>query len=107
MPIRGVTDSSSGSGLPQLGTLKKGAPKEQGLKDLNHYRLDIDPKFSHYQGKWEELYGTEPQKLAPLLLLGREQDQIFDAWKEEWGQSGLVCRCDGESIKREWANGSY
>lgn len=99
MAIIGLTDRPAAP--PQLGTLRKGAPKPQnGNKpgaDLKHFRFDSDD--AEAVKLFKEIYGDEPRAIRVFVPFATT-DQNFDAWREEWTASSLKHRCDGETMVR-------
>jgi hypothetical protein len=105
--IQGLTDK--GYALPQLGVLRKGAPKpEKGNApgaDLKHFRFDCDD--TEAAAKFEAIYGNEPRAIR-ILLPFATTDENFDAWREAWTSSSLQHRCDGATCVRHLtARGTY
>ncbi len=109
MPIQGLTTQhKAGSGLPRLGTLRKGSARtEEDIarkrpgKDLEHFRVEFEPEFAFLQPAFEELYGAKPKELGGAFVLDGNVDEAFSSWMEAWGQSGLIHRCDG-AIQAAW-----
>lgn len=97
MPIIGLTDRQAA--FPQIGTLRKGAPKpEKGPgKDLKHFRFDADDDAT--RALFEETYGTEPRQVE-IYLPYHTTEENFQAWKEHWVAGGLQHRCDGSTCVR-------
>lgn len=94
MPIKGLTDK--GARFPRLGTIHKGEPKTDGKvgQDTDYFRLDS--KLADVQAKWTKVLGDKPKSI-PCLIPHENVDSAFEAWREEWGKSGLMVRCDGEN----------
>ena len=95
MAIKGLTDRAAR--FPQLGTIRKGAPRPASGKapgrDLDYFRLDThDPDLEQQFG---QIYGDQPRVL-PGTFPHHETEQNFPCWMEEWTQSSLKRRCDGE-----------
>lgn len=109
MPIQGLTTQhKAGSGLPRLGTLRKGSARtEEDIarkrpgKDLEHFRVEFEPEFEFLRPAFAELYGAQPKELGGAFVLDGNVDEAFSSWMEAWGQSGLIHRCDG-AIQAAW-----
>ena len=95
MPIIGLTDR--GPSFPQIGILRKGAPKAPNApgKDLKYFRLDT--KLPDVQAQFEAVYGKEPVSVRVFLPYQTPADNL-DAWREEYSASSLLHRCDGETM---------
>lgn len=101
MGIKGLTE---GARFPIIGQLRKGAPKpEQGNrpgKDLTFFRFTSEePGLVE---TFNQVYGAEPRALEVYLPYA-SADENFEAYLEEYVASGLMRRCDGETLllKRE------
>ena len=97
MPIKGLTDNAQ---LPQLGHIRKGAPKEPGRpgKDLDFFRFEaMSEEDGHLYDIWQEAYGSKPRRIE-VELPYPTADENFDAWMEAYTASALQRRCDGEHI---------
>ena len=94
MPIRGLTDR--GASFPQIGTLRKGAPKpDKGPgRDLKHFRFDSDDVDA--TERFQLVYGDEPTNVRVFLPFRTAQEN-FEAWQEHWTAGALQHRCDGET----------
>lgn len=95
MPIIGLTDR--GASFPQIGILRKGAPKAPNApgKDLKYFRLDT--KLPDVQAQFEAVYGKEPVSVRVFLPYQTPAANL-DAWREEYSASSLIHRCDGETM---------
>jgi hypothetical protein len=94
MAIKGLTDR--GASFPQIGTLRKGAPKpEKGPgRDLKHFRFDSDDADA--TERFQLVYGDEPTNVRVFLPF-RTAAENFEAWQEHWTAGALQHRCDGET----------
>jgi hypothetical protein len=94
MAIKGLTDR--GASFPQIGTLRKGAPKpEKGPgRDLKHFRFDSDDADA--TERFRTVYGDEPTSVRVFLPF-RTAIENFEAWQEHWTAGALQHRCDGET----------
>jgi len=98
MPILDLTADLEAE-MPELGTLRKGAPKPKNSKapgkDLDHFRFvcndpDIDRRF-------HEVYGNEPRVINVHLPFDT-LEQNFPTWNKEYGSGSLKHQCDGKTM---------
>ena len=92
--IKGLTDR--GASFPQIGTLRKGAPKvdeKRPGQDLKHFRFDSDDADA--AERFRTVYGDEPTSIRVFLPF-RTAAENFEAWQEHWTAGALQHRCDGE-----------
>jgi hypothetical protein len=103
MPIKGLTDRNAG--FPQIGVLRKGAPKaEKGPgRDLEHFRFDADDREA--AAAFAAIYGDEPRTVRVYVPYATT-DENFEAWREDWIASSLKHRCDGQNCVR-WLTGNW
>lgn len=106
MPIIGLTDR--GAAFPQIGVLRKGAPKvsdRQPGKDLDHFRFDTeDPDAAR---AFADAYGATPRAVN-IYLPYATLDENFSAWQEHWVAGGLRRRCDGQTcVLAQTKDGKY
>jgi hypothetical protein len=97
MPIIGLTDQAAR--FPQIGQIRKGAPKpEKGNRpgaDLKYFRFESNDES--VSRAFAAAYGDEPAAINVFLPFPTPE-QNFTAWQEEYVASGLVHRCDGETM---------
>lgn len=92
-PVVGLTDTIVPS-LPRIGQLRKGAKAEGGIgREIEWFRFVGDEATT---AAFNEAYEAQPRFLAPVFLPYRTPDENFAVWKEAWGKSGLMHRCDGQ-----------
>jgi len=94
MPIAGLTDRASvRPRFTDLGKIRKGTKDKQGdMIDLSYFRfIGASPEI---QAAFETVYGQEPQAIR-ILLPYRTMEENWDTSMEEWGESGLIHRCNG------------
>jgi len=100
MPIKGLTDRP-GPGFPIIGTLRKGAPRPADGRrpggDLDHFRFVAAVDKEELEADFKAKYGPKPASIE-VIFLGKNVDDNFTAWQEEWTASKLVHRCDGENV---------
>lgn len=106
-PILGLTDNITPR-FPRLGKLKKGGERpENGRQpgpDLDHFRfVSENPEIVQ---SFEDTYGKEPRTIQVYIPYATP-DQAFQTWAEIWGATGLVHRCDGETMSIWQVNGKY
>lgn len=103
--IIGMTDQ--GPQFPQLGILRKGAPKAGNKpgEDLKHFRFDTPNEEA--AALFAELYGKEPRAIRVFLPFATAAEN-FEAWREEWAASSLKHRCDGQTcVRHQTKQGDY
>jgi len=102
MPIIGLTDDVQPR-LTRLGKLRKGGEKTaSGFgADLDHFRFTSDrPEI---EAAFEHAFGKEPRSVL-VYTFSESTEQVFSTWCEIWDKSGLVHRCDGQTMSI-WRNG--
>ncbi|HLC01968.1 MAG TPA: hypothetical protein VJK02_02945 [Anaerolineales bacterium] len=99
MPIVGITDRPAQ--FPEIGQIRKGAPKVEGEKkpgkDLTFFRVTFDDRETAASDIFVKRYGTQPTEIDVLLPFNSVEEN-FDAWREAYVAGGLIHRCDGERI---------
>jgi hypothetical protein len=95
MPIIGMTDQ--GSALPEIGQIRKGAPKGKGGpgKDLTYFRVVFNENEAETAAIFTKVYGNAPREINILLPLN-EIDRVWEAWYEAYIKGMMVARADGE-----------
>jgi hypothetical protein len=103
MPIKGLTNRKPK--FPRLGIIRKGAEKKQGKpgEDLSYFRFDA-PKSTLDELK--NFYGEQPSSLR-VFLPHHDTSSNFPCWMEEWFQSRMSRRCDGDNQLIWFNNGAY
>lgn len=102
MAIKGMTDTVTAH-FPRLGILRKGdkrtaediAKKRPG-RDLEFFRF-VNEQRADIENAFRAAYGLEPKRLHFYFLYDKI-DQIWEAWLEEHGASGLIMRSNGEEM---------
>lgn len=92
MPIKALT---RGPRLPQIATLRKGAPKTDRApgRELPHWRfVTTDAQLAK---DFVAVYGQQPTEVE-CILAGKTIDETFDCWREAYTTGSLLHRCDGE-----------
>jgi hypothetical protein len=99
MGIKGITDRPAQ--FPQIGQLRKGAPKPADGKrpgaDLHYFRATFDERETESAAIFTKRYGDEPTEIDVLLPFNSVGENL-DAWRETYVAGGLIHRCDGERI---------
>lgn len=98
MPIVGITTNRVAH-MGRLGVLRKGGVKpndRQPGPDLQHFRFDGKGDQA-LEDAFAQVYGTEPNYIRVFLPYATA-DENFQAWREEYGKSGMKHRCDGETV---------
>lgn len=97
MAIKGLTDR--GMAFPEIGSIRKGAPKEEGKNrpgaDLQHFRVEFDQREKEAEAIFRAKYGNEPKEII-IVLPFDEIERMWDAWYEAYSASRLIARSDGE-----------
>lgn len=105
MPIKNLTDR--GLAFPEIGRIRKGSPKQkvqkgdreyeiQG-KDLQYFRVEIDPEEERARQLFAEKYGERPSWMNVVFPFN-EIDRVYSAWLEAYTSNRLIARSDGETI---------
>jgi hypothetical protein len=102
MPIIGASRREDvAPRFKSLGKLKKGAPKGDGLRDLEYFRFAPKDNDATLMKAFAGAYGEEPVSLQPIYLPHDTMEQNFSSWRELYGQNGLCkVRCNGS----EWVD---
>lgn len=102
MPIKKFERSQS-IDLPTVARVRKGGEmrtsskgKQMPGKDLEHFRVEFEPRFEYLESTFKGLYGTDPDVFPGVELTGFTANDAFPHWMEEWGGGMLKRRCDGE-----------
>jgi hypothetical protein len=98
MPIKGLTDRES-LRFPQIGDIRKGAPKDkQGRvgRDLDYFRVEFTEGEEAAAEAFKTIYDEQPREINVLLPF-RNVEQNFEAWQEEYNNTAMLHRCDGET----------
>lgn len=92
MPIVGLTDESPS--FREIGRLRKGAPKSEGLKDLTWIRADFRPGETEAIARWAQAYPPQPTQVNVRLAF-RKLSASWDANWEVYNTVGQLGRADG------------
>lgn len=97
MPIKGLSDR--GLAFPQIGVIRKGAPKEQNApgRDLQFFRVEFDENEPAAAQTFKDVYGEKPTQIR-IVFPFNEVDRVWDAWLEAYTASRLLARSDGETL---------
>jgi hypothetical protein len=114
MPIKSIVEGLQlHQGMPKLGKLFKGSEQQEKNgkaimgKDLDYFRVALEPEYEYLQEAFVDLYGDAPRAFAPVFFYGATVDEVFSHWMEEWNGSGtLLHRCDEEHQVRWWNESS-
>lgn len=77
------------SGMQGILKLKKGAPKTQGLKDLDYFRAHPVEGREEFAWLFEQVYGAEPRELTGILFHPTPEEAFSCGWSQ-WNKGGLV-----------------
>jgi hypothetical protein len=101
MPIYGLTTTpvtNITQTLPLIARIYKGDkktdPKRPG-KELEYFRIEVEPQFRKYSTIIHQLFGDTPAELKGVYLGAPTTDHAFTAFYREWNATGLVRECDG------------
>lgn len=94
--IIGVTDELQVATFPEIGQLRKGAPKpERGPgRDLKYFRFTS--KLPDVAAAFMRAYGAEPRVIDRVFFPYAGILENFDAWAEAWRAGSLDHRCNGQ-----------
>lgn len=112
MPINRIEKQLADDGvlgnLPRIGKLRKGGEKGEKSpgKDLDFFRLTLEPQYESIRHDFEQLYTTTPTEFHNVLLASDSADSAFTYWYETWAHAKLVRRCDGDEIVGRYIEGS-
>lgn len=104
MPINRIEKQLAEDGvlgnLPRIGKLRKGGEKGEKSpgRDLDFFRLTLEPQYESIRQDFEQLYTPEPTELHNVLLAADSPDLAFTYWYEHWAHAKIVRRCDGDEI---------
>lgn len=100
MPIKGLTDR--GLAFPQIGVLRKGAPKDpSGNKpgqDLKYFRVVFDEAEKESAQNFLAAYGQQPARIN-IMFPFNDLDQIAQFWLEAYTAGRMVARSDGRTFQ--------
>jgi len=106
-PIKNLTDNITPR-FPRLGKLKKGGERPENGKapgqDLDHFRF-VSENPAIVQA-FTDAYGETPRTIQ-VYIPYPTPDEAFPTWAEVWGATGLLHRCDGETMTVWQENGKY
>lgn len=105
MPIKGFEREDLDPRFNSLGKLKKGAPKTEGLHDLEWFRFCPKDNNASLLKTFEGAYGPEPTRLE-IYLPRPTMEENFTYWRELYGQNELCkVRCNGSDWV-DWIEGN-
>lgn len=108
MPVKSIEKQILDRGvlgnMPRFGKLRKGgeAGEKSPGKDLNYFRLTLEPEYEHIRSEFERLFTVEPIVLRGVMIAADSPDKALDYWYEEWAHARLVKRCDEETVVAHW-----
>lgn len=112
MPIKSLQQNVTNlrEGLNQIGTIRKGAPKEANRPgaDLPYFRIVLNEQYQHLEPIVQQVFGDEPEFFIGAHVIEDTADKAFSFWMEEWGKGGtLYHRCDGEHQHQHYDGSGY
>jgi hypothetical protein len=106
MSIKGMTDNVVPR-FPRLGKLRKGGERIKKVKngreyftfgkDLDHFRFTSEHGNQDIAAVFRSAFGDAP-RVVQVYLPYKTPAENFPTWCEIWDASGLVHRCDGETM---------
>lgn len=87
MPIFGLTDRTPS--FREIARLRKGAPKAQGLKDLDHFRPDFRPSEDAARRLFVERYGEQANDIEVRLAFP-QIERVWQSWFMVYNTAGLL-----------------
>lgn len=100
MPIdrieREVEALPFGAGLNKFGTIRKGLPPDSAgrMTDLTYFRSTFYPEYAGLASAFDEMFGSQPETIEPLFLIGDTALEAFDYWMEEHTKTKTIHKCD-------------
>lgn len=92
MSIPGLTDRSKS--FKEVGRLRKGASKQEGLKDLPYFRPDFRPDEREASERFRDAYGDQPTRINVRLAF-QEVERCWDAFYAVYTTAGLLGKAGG------------
>lgn len=111
MPIKRIEKQLMEQGVlgnfPRFGKLRKGAEKgeKSAGRDLDYFRLTLEPQYEHIRPQFVELYGEQPTEFRNVFLAADSAELAFQYHYEAWAHARLLRRCDGETISVAYSDG--
>lgn len=108
MPVKSIEKQILDRGvlgnMPRFGKLRKGGEKPDGKigKDLDYFRLTLEPEFEFVREEFDRICGDKPAVLRNVMIAADSPDKALDYWYEEWAHARLVNRCDEETVVAHW-----
>lgn len=99
MSIPGLTDKSKS--FREIGRLRKGAPKSQGLHNLRYFRPDFRPGEEVARDLFVQHYGEQPTKIN-IRLAFDDIDEVWDAFFTVYTTAGMLGKAGGIPGREGW-----
>lgn len=99
-PIFGLTDRTQGA-FKEIGRLRKGAPKAEGLKDLKYFRPDFRDEESVALARFLETYGDKPTQIN-IRLAFPDIDRVWQCWFACYNKHGMLARAGNVPGRKGW-----
>lgn len=103
MPIEGLLAEEDRLSFPEIGHIRKGAPKtEKGYvgRELPYFRVEFNEGEEEAARLFHEAYGDEPTEIEVFFPFN-EIDRFWDYWKEAYTAGALIHRCNGSCVQYE------
>ncbi len=99
MSIPGLTDKSKS--FREIGRLRKGAPKSQGLKNLRYFRPDFRPGEEAARDLFIQHYGEQPTAIN-IRLAFDNIEEVWDAYFTVYTTAGMLGKAGGVPGREGW-----
>ena len=99
MSIPGLTDKSRS--FREIGRLRKGAPKSEGLKNLRYFRPDFRPGEEAAAASFAEVYGDQPTAVN-IRLAFDNIEEVWDAYFTVYTTAGMLGKAGGIPGREGW-----
>jgi hypothetical protein len=85
----------------EIGRLRKGAPKTEGLKDLKYFRPDFRPDEASAESRFMDAYGGQPTRIN-IRLAFPEVNRCWQCWFMAYNKHGLLAKAGVVPGKEGW-----
>lgn len=99
MSIPGLTDKARS--FREIGRLRKGAPKSEGLKNLRYFRPDFRPGEEAAAALFAEVYGNQPTAVN-IRLAFDNIEEVWDAFFTVYTTAGMLGKAGGIPGRDGW-----
>jgi hypothetical protein len=99
MSIPGLTDKARS--FREIGRLRKGAPKSEGLKNLRYFRPDFRPGEEAAAALFAEVYGNQPTAVN-IRLAFDNIEEVWDPFFTVYTTAGMLGKAGGIPGREGW-----